>query len=217
MQRIKKINDSFFNKSIIIFLYSFLTFIFIFKPAHTSSVLDIKEDDFVLGNKNAPVTIIEYASLSCSHCASFHKNTMPKLFDEYIDTGKVKLVFRDFPLNFPALMGSMLLQCVDQDIRYEYLTALFVLQSAWVKPEVEIVQKELFKIMQVGGMKKDKFDQCLNNKDLEEKILKDLISAQKEFSINTTPSFLINGTMLPGNKSFKDFKKIIDKILISIE
>ena len=214
----KKIKGPFFNNiSVLLFLFIFLIF-YIFKPIQTNaSVLEIKEDDFVIGDKNALITVIEYASLSCVHCANFHQETLPKLIKEYVDTGKIKIVFRDFPLNYPALMGSMVLQCVNQEIRYEYLSALFILQSTWVKKEIEIVKKELFKIMQAGGMTKDQFNECLNDKELEQKILQGLVDVQNEFNVGTTPSFLINGMLLEGNKPFKDFKKIIDNILKNIE
>ena len=163
------------------------------------------------------ITIIEYASLSCIHCKDFHDKRLPKIIEEYVNTKKVRIVFRDFPLNYPALMGSMLLQCIDKKIRYDYLSALFTLQSKWVKPDSEIVKKELFKILQTGGMTKDQFNECLNNTDLEQKILQGLMDAQNEFKIGTTPSFLINGILIEGNKPLKDFKKIIDNILSNIE
>ena len=213
----KKIKSPLFNNIMPFFFCFVFLFFHILNPAQTASVLEVKEDDFVLGDKNEPITVIEYASLSCSHCADFHHNTLPQLIKEYVDTGKIKIVFRDFPLNYPALMGSLLLQCIDQDIRYDYLSALFILQSKWVKPEIEIAKKELFKIVQTGGMTKDQFNECLNNKDLEQKILQGLIDAQNEFNVGTTPSFLINGTLLEGNKSIKSFKKIIDNLLKNIE
>ena len=140
----KKINSPFFNNFINFLCCLFLIF-YLSKSAHTASVLEISENDFIIGDINAPITVIEYASLSCIHCANFHQKTLPKLIEEYVDTGKIKIIFRDFPLNYPALMGHMLLQCIDKDIRYEYLSALFILQSKWVKPDLEIVKKELFK------------------------------------------------------------------------
>ena len=214
----KKIKSPFFNNILILlFLFVFLIF-YILKPIQAyAAVLEIKEDDFVIGDKNAPITVIEYASMSCVHCADFHQTTLRQLIKEYVDTGKIKIVFRDFPLNYPALMGSMVLQCVNQEIRYEYLSALFILQSTWVKQEIDIVKKELFKIMQAGGMTKDQFNECLDDVELEQKILQGLIDVQNEFNIGTTPSFLINGTLLEGNKPFKDFKKIIDNIIKNIE
>ena len=212
-----KINNNIYN-NILIFFFSFIAlFFYTHKSTQSASILEIKIDDFVIGNVDAPVTIIEYASLSCSHCANFHKKTLPIIIKDYVESSKVKVVFRDFPLNYPALIGSMLLQCIDKDIRYEYLSALFILQPKWVKPDLEIVKKELFKIMQTGGMTKDQFDECLNNQDLEQQILQGLIDAQNEYNIGTTPSFLINDKLLEGNKPIKDFKKIINNILLNIE
>ncbi len=188
----------------------FLVFSFL---AFAESVLDITEDDFIIGDENAPITIIEYASLSCSHCADFHINTLPDLIKEYVDTGKAKIVFRDFPFNYPALLGSMVLRCVPENIRYEYSSALYQLQSKWVVRENAKTTQELYKIMQSGGMTKEKFNKCIDNVDLENEILHGVINAQSEFNIKSTPSFIINGTFIEGNKPIKDFRQIIDKIL----
>tara|TARA_Y100001970_G_C14145469_1_gene809589 strand:- start:820 stop:1434 length:615 start_codon:yes stop_codon:yes gene_type:complete len=176
-------------------------------------ILEIKESDFFIGEKNAPITIIEYASLSCGHCADFHNNTLEKLKSEYVDTGKIKIVFRDFPFNYPALLGSMVLKCISSNIRYDYMNALFKLQSSWVNKENAKTTKELFKIMQSGGMKKDEFDTCIYNVDLENEILQGVIAAQEAYNIKSTPSFLINGNLVEGNKSIKEFRQIINKIL----
>ncbi len=111
----------------------FFGFFLIFSPlASAESVLDVTEEDFIIGDENAPITIIEYASLSCSHCADFHINKLPELIKEFVDTGKAKIVFRDFPFNYPALLGSMVLRCVSRDMRYEYSNALYQLQYKWV-------------------------------------------------------------------------------------
>ena len=213
----KKIKNLFSLNIICLFIISALLVFFILKPAYTASVLEINENDLIIGDINAPITIIEYASLSCIHCKDFHTNTLPQIIKEYVDTKKVKIVFRDFPLNYPALMGSMLLQCIEKNIRYNYLSALFILQSDWVKKDNEVSKNELFKIMQTGGMTKNQFDECLNNQDVEQKILQGLMDAQNEFKIRTTPSFLINDNFLEGNKPFKDFKNIFNKILSNIE
>ena len=100
------------------------------------------------------------------------------------DTGKIKIIFRDFPLNYPALAGSMLLQCIDNQIRYDYLSAFFALQSKWVNADIEIVKKELYKIMQLGGMSKNTYNECIEKKEVEEKILKGLMDAKNEFGIS---------------------------------
>ena len=195
------------------FIFILLPFIFLLKAVFAETALNIKENDFVIGNENANITIIEYASLSCSHCADFHVNTLEDLKKEYVDNGKVKLVFRDYPFNYPALLGSMVLRCVPGEFRYEYMNALFKLQSSWVNKENSKTIQELFKIMQSGGMTKDEFETCIYNTEVENEILQGVIEAQNEFNIKSTPSFLINGNLIEGNKSIKEFRQIIDKIL----
>ena len=196
-------------------LISFLLIFFgtSFALSNESSVLNLTENDFIIGNDNASITIIEYSSMSCSHCANFHNNTLPDLKKEYIDTGKVKYVFRDFPYNYPALLGSMVMRCIPSEVRYDYMNALYKLQDNWVVKENAITHQELYKIMQSGGMSKENFDACLNNVDLENQILEEVIAAQSEFNIRSTPSFLINGDLLEGDKSIKVFRQILDKIL----
>ena len=181
--------------------------------ANETSALDITEDDFIIGDENAPITIIEYASMSCSHCANFHTNTLPDLKKEYIDTGKVRMVFRDYPFNYPALLGSMMMRCIPGDVRYDYMNALYQLQNTWVDRDPKVSKKELYKIMQSGGMTKDEFDSCYSNLDNENLILEGVMAAQKEFNIKSTPSFVINGNIVEGNKNIKEFRQIIDKIL----
>ncbi len=180
--------------------------------ANEISALDITDKDFVIGNENAPITIIEYASMSCSHCANFHTNTLPNIKKEYIDTGKVRMVFRDYPFNYPALMGSMMMRCIAEDIRYDYMNALYQLQKSWVNRDPKISKKELYKIMQSGGMTKNEFDACYSNLDIENEILEGVMAAQK-FNVRSTPSFIVNGNLVEGNKNIKEFRQIIDKIL----
>ena len=177
------------------------------------SALKISENDFVIGDEDAPVTIIEYASMSCSHCANFHKNTLPELKTEYIDTGKVRMIFRDFPFNYPALLGSMMMRCIPNEVRYDYMNVLYQLQSKWVNRDPNITKKELYKIMQSGGMTKDEFDSCYSNLDIENEILEAVMAAQNDFNIRSTPSFIVNGNLVEGNKNTKEFRQIIDKIL----
>ena len=181
--------------------------------AENHSVLNISDNDFFIGSDNAPVTIIEYASMSCSHCADFHNNTLDDLKSEYIDTGKVRFVFRDFPFNYPALAGSMIVGCVPEDVKYQYMNALYKLQNNWIRREHSDTRKELYKIMQSAGMQQDEFDLCLSNIDLENDILEGVMNAQREFNIRSTPSFIINGVLYSGNKNIKEFRQIIDKIL----
>ena len=184
---------------------------FISQNSLSNELTNIQKEDRILGNLEAPITLIEYASLSCPHCAAFHKSTLPKIKSEYIDTGKVKLVFRDFPLNLPALQGSMITRCIGEDVYYKYLDALFSLQSSWVRSKNS--EEYLFAIIENGGMTRDEFDLCLANKEIENQILTNQIKAQREFKISTTPSFIINGKLIEGNKPIETFKKIFDNIL----
>mgnify|MGYP001180313357 CR=1 FL=1 len=195
------------------FLFFTIFFLFVLTPIYGESALDITEKDFVIGNEDAKITIIEYASLSCSHCADFHVNTLETLKKEYIDTGKVKMVFRDYPFNYPALLGSMVLRCIPENYRYDYMNALFKLQPDWVNKKNKKTIQELYKIMQSGGMTKEEYDACIYNTELENEILEGVMEAQNQFNIKSTPSFIINGKLIEGNKSIKEFRQIIDKIL----
>ena len=197
----------------IIFLSLFTTFPNLSVFAIDLSALKISENDFVIGDEDAPITIIEYASMSCSHCANFHKNTLPELKTEYIDTGKVRMIFRDFPFNYPALLGSMMMRCIPNEVRYDYMNVLYQLQSKWVNRDPKVTKKELYKIMQSGGMTKDEFDSCYSNLDIENEILEAVMAAQNDFNIRSTPSFIVNGNLVEGNKNTKEFRQIIDKIL----
>ena len=115
-----------------LFISIILSLLFISAKAAENSILDVKDSDFYIGEENAPITIIGYESMSCSHCADFHNNTLEDLKKEFIDTGTVKFVFRDFPFNYPALAGSMILRCVPEDVRYDYMNGLYKLQNSWV-------------------------------------------------------------------------------------
>ena len=195
-----------------ILFFSFLTFtLTLFKIANGAQINELQKNDRFIGNVEAPVTIIEYASLSCPHCAEFHLEVLPMIKKEYIETGKVKLIFRDFPLNLPALEASMILRCVSEEFYFKYLDALFSLQKKWAKPKGS--KKSLFNILQNSGMTKKEFDSCLSNKELEDEIINKQLNAHKEFNIQTTPSFIINGKLIQGSKSIDTFRKIIDNIL----
>ena len=195
------------------FILFFLILLNINLKAADNSILKVTEKDFVLGNEDALVTIIAYESMSCSHCADFHNNTLSDIKTEYIDTGKVKFVFRNFPFNYPALAGSMIMHCVPNEVRYDYMNALYKLQNSWIKREHSETRAELYKIMQSGGMQQDEFDSCLSDINLENDILEGVMNAQREFNIRSTPSFIVNGVLYSGNKNIKEFRQIIDKIL----
>ena len=194
-------------------LIAFFTLIFCFfiSNLQAKEILKIEEEEIILGDPNAPITMIEYASMSCPHCASFHLNTLPAIKEEYIDTGKVKFVFRDYPFNLPALQASMIIRCVGENVYFKYINALFGLQKKWVKSKGSA--EKLFEIMNNSGMTQKEFNNCLNDKDMENKILSGQLEAQKQLNIRTTPSFIVNGKKLEGNKPIDTFRNIFESIL----
>ena len=200
-------------KKSIIFSIIFLFIFTLTLRAADQSALKIQDNDFFIGDSQAPITIIEYASMSCSHCADFHNVVLNEIKSEYIDTGKVRFVFRDFPFNYPALAGSMMMRCIPNEVRYDYMSALYKLQKSWVFRDNSKTKAELYKIMQSGGMTLDEFNECLSDTNIENDLLEGVMNAQREFNIRSTPTFIINGVLYSGNKNIKEFRQIIDKIL----
>ena len=182
-----------------------------------NELLKISADDYVLGDKNAPVTMIEYASLSCPHCASFVREAFDKLKSEYIDSGKVAFIFRNFPLNHPALAGAMASECAAKDAEnaaekyYSITKIIFRTQDNWAFDQKFL--EKLESILKLDGMSSDKFSKCVNDKSLQEKILKHRMEAVKALEIKSTPSFFINGEVVEGYVDYLSLKKIIDKKL----
>ncbi len=162
----------------------------------------------VLGDPAAPVEIIEYASLTCPHCAAFHTETLPALKERYIDTGKAKLVMRDFPLDQSALLASALAHCAGPDRYFAFIDALFSSQSRWARaadPEEALLQ-----LAQLGGMPRDKAEACLADEALMDAILQVRLDGQNEYGIDSTPSFVVNGEKLTGGNGIENFAEVID-------
>lgn len=169
--------------------------------------------DITLGSADAKVTMVEYASMSCPHCANFHKLVMPKLKEKYIDTGKVRVILREFPLNQVALAVSMLTRCAGDNEKMAGLVEVyFDLQDQWLV-RGDIAGK-LLEIGKQAGFTEESFNKCLENKELSDKLIKQRERASKEFGINSTPSFFINGKAVQGNVlQFETFASIIDPLL----
>jgi protein-disulfide isomerase len=173
-------------------------------------------DDIIYGQADAPVIVVEYASLSCTHCASFAVDGFPKLKSEYIDNGKVKFIHRDFPLNQPALTASMLALCIAHDNAahktaryYDFIKALFKTQDSWAFTG-NFVDK-LRSIAKLDGMSDARFEACLKDKALQEKILKSRLEASRALQIQSTPTFLINGETINGYSGYDEVKKLVEK------
>lgn len=169
--------------------------------------------DITIGNKDAKVTIVEYSSMSCPHCAAFHKTVLPKLKEKYIDTGKVLLVFREFPLNEIAVAVSMLTRCAgDNDKTAALVEVYFEHQENWlIRGNAE---PKLLELAKQAGFTQESFTKCLENADLYNNLVKQRDLASKEFGVSRTPSFFVNGKALAGNiMDVETFAKVIDPLL----
>jgi protein-disulfide isomerase len=162
--------------------------------------------DRVLGNAEAPVTIVEFASATCPHCANFHNDTFPALKEEFIDTGKIRFIFREFPFDDLALAAFMLARCAPEDKYYPMLDVLFEQQQNWTRNNP---RDELFKIAKLAGFTEDSFNGCLKNTDVAKGIIDGRTQAEKDFGVNSTPTFYINGKLLSGNQPIEKFREMI--------
>lgn len=175
--------------------------------ADAQALLALNKDDHILGNPDAPITMIEYASLTCPHCAHFANEVLPELKKKWIDTGKVKLVLRDYPLDEPALRAAMIARCAPPDRYYAYIDTFFATQEKWVMSRD--YRDALARLAKLGGMGKDEFDNCLKNTGLENRILEERLTASKELDVNSTPTFFINGTKFTGAPTVEEFDKVL--------
>jgi len=171
--------------------------------------------DMALGPANATVTITEFASMTCPHCATFTEKVFPKIKSEYIDTGKIRFVFREFPLDIKAAAGSMLARCIAKDDAGKYFAVidmLFRQQNEWV---LKNTTETLTRIGKQAGLSQQQVEDCLKDQALLDKIAADQKYANEVLKVNSTPSFFINGEMLKGDQSFEEFDKRIKSLLKS--
>tara|TARA_Y100000746_G_scaffold164125_1_gene141516 strand:- start:117 stop:707 length:591 start_codon:yes stop_codon:yes gene_type:complete len=164
------------------------------------------------GNKDAKITIITYESLTCGHCADFHKDIYPQLKKEFIDTGLVKIEFRHFPLDMAALNASKIAQC-NNNGKSDLLHFLFSNQKKWVIGEtIENANENLKKLLKDENILID-FEECTNNKNIEDYVLNDRIEGVKKFKINATPTIIINNKKFEKSLNYKNLKKTIEKLI----
>jgi protein-disulfide isomerase len=162
-------------------------------------------EDISLGKADAPNTIVEYASMTCPHCAQFHKIVLPELQTKYIDTGQARLILREFPLDGLAVAAFMLARCAGPDRYYPMVGAMFETQQTWAVPGADGKEKLLL-IAKQAGFSKEKFDQCLADKELFNKIVETRTRGNEEFGVESTPSFFVNGKRLTGEHTLQDFE-----------
>jgi len=166
----------------------------------------------IVGNKDAKITIIAFESLTCSHCANFHKNVYPELKKEYLDTGLAKIEFRHFPLDIAAFNASKIAQCKN-DGDADILESLYANQQKWVKgSSIEEANKNLQIFLKNEGFSID-FESCVNNKNIEDFVLNDRIEGAKNFKVNATPTIIINNKKFEKKLNYKNLKKALEKMI----
>ena len=174
----------------------------------------ISSNLIVLGENNAPIKIKIFSSHTCPHCANFHMKVIPKIKEKYIEAGKVQLIFIDFPLDQAALNASILLHCLNEKKQMLFLDTIYEKQSKWMNgSDINEINLNLKKIVKSLGITSAQFDKCLKNEIITDKILNDRINGHKKYSINSTPTIIINEKKLDGSASFKNIKKRIEKII----
>lgn len=166
--------------------------------------------DRVLGEDDAPITIIEYSSLTCPHCAAFHKDTFPLIKKNYIDTGKVRFIMRDFPFDRAALFASMMARCVAPDRYYGVLDVLFRSQDKWSRAEDPL--QSLGQVGRMVGLGEEDFRSCLANRELMDGVIESRRVGEQEHEVGSTPTFVINGEVLSGAVPYEEFEKILDPL-----
>src|SRR5438128_8061377 len=168
--------------------------------------------DMALGPANAPVTITEFASMTCPHCAAFNEAVFPKIKSEYVDTGKVRYVFREFPLDIKAAAGSMLARCIAKDDAGKYFAVidmLFKQQNDWA---MKNTAETLTRIGKQAGLSQEAVEACLKDQALLDKIAADQKYASEVLKVDSTPTFFINGDKIKGDTSFEVFDKRIKSL-----
>ena len=200
------------NINLLFIIKFFLYFILCFKTYADNTETYSKL--VVLGKDDAPVKIKIFSSLTCPHCASFHMKIVPKIKKKYIEKGKVQLIFIDFPLDQAALNASTILHCVNVDKQMTFLDTIYEKQSDWViGSNIDEINSNLKKIAEDLGITSNQFSKCLKNEIIVDKILNDRINGHKKYSINSTPTIIINEKKFKGSANFEDIEKYIEKII----
>jgi len=195
------------------FIYKVLFFILI--------IFSVNAEDKVLniGNPDAKITIKVFSSLTCPHCAKFHENIFDQLNKEYIENGLVKFEHHAFPLDLAALNAEIIVRChVDKNKNFQLLGEIYKKQKKWaVGSDINIINKLIMKIGLDVGLDDAKMIECLNNEETQDLILNERIEAQKKYKIRSTPTIFINTKKYEGEHKYKQFKKVLDKILKKYE
>lgn len=164
--------------------------------------------DKTLGKKKAPVTIVEYASLTCPYCAKFHAETFPKLKKAYIDKGKVQYIYREFPIGRSAAAAAIAVRCAPEKAHFKLISRFYTEREKWVAQDVK--HDEIYKIVQTAGLKRDKYDACFANQSINDALF-EVKKRGRGLGVAGTPTFFVNGKKASGALSFEELVKLIDE------
>lgn len=175
-------------------------------PVRAAEYID---HELTIGKADAPITIIEYFSMTCPHCARFHLQTYPELKKNWLDTGKARMILREFPFDGPALRAAQLVRCAGPGRFEAFLDVLFKRQARWSRAADPI--SALGKIARLGGVSGQKFHACMTDRELETLILSKRQEGERKFGVNSTPTFIIEGDKYPGARSYEEMNDILLK------
>ncbi len=167
--------------------------------------------DVEIGSADAPVTVIEYYSLTCTLCAQFHTETMPGVFTKYIKTGKVRFIYRDFPMDNVALGAAMVTQCLDDRLHYGFVQMLFKQQGKWTSSDDPV--GAVVQLARVAGLSQERAAACLSDRQLRDTIVEGQNAASLEFQVSVPPSYIIGGETIAGVLSLSDFEDLVEPLL----
>jgi len=174
----------------------------------------VSDNLIVLGANEAPIKIKVFSSLTCPHCAEFHLNVVPEIKKRYVDSGKVQLIFIDFPLDKAAFHASILLNCVDRGKQISLLDNIYKNQSEWTTgSSFEEINSNLKKVVKIFGINSKQFEKCINNETIGDKILIGRLDGEKKYSISSTPTIIINEKKFTGTANLKNIIKKIEKLI----
>ena len=201
------------NPKLLLLLKLFLIYLLICLKSYADDS-GLRNSMVVIGSNNAVVKIKVFSSLTCPHCANFHINVVSEIKKNYVDSGKVQLIFIDFPLDKASFNASKLLHCLDKKKQIAFLDIIYETQTKWTNASnLNDINKNLKKIVKNLGISSAQFDKCLVDEVISDKILNGRIDAGKKYSINSTPTIVINEKKLEGSVSFKNIKKKIEKLI----
>ena len=187
-----------------------IIFFFLIFPKY--EIINAKtNEEIFLGNKDAKVTVIEYASMTCIHCANFHKNIYPKIKENYIDTNKIKFIYRDFPLDKQALFGSVLAKCAPKEKYFDFVQLILSTQKKWITSDDTFIDK-LKNIGKLAGLTESKINNCFKDEQIVDNIINTRNFAERKYNISSTPSFIINNKKYSA-MSYENFEKIIENLI----